>query len=101
MGYRADRMQREESQLNIERVYVMACRAHKLHRARIELISIFEQIILFEEKLPKLKHLIMSNLMASRMFSSAGAEDLKKTQADSTKGTVSDVTTLALLQKQS
>lgn len=82
MGYRADRMQRDESQVNIERVYVMACRAHKLHRARIDLISIFEQIIMFEEKLPKLKQLIMSNLTGSRMINSNGTEDLKKIQTE-------------------
>ena len=49
MGYRVQRMKREESQINIERVYVLACRAHKLHRARIDLLNIFDHIIQFEE----------------------------------------------------
>ena len=55
MGYRVARMQREESEVTIERVYVLACRAHKLHRARIELVTIFDQIVQLEEMLPKLK----------------------------------------------
>ena len=38
MGYRAQRMLRDESQITVERIYVLACRAHKLHRARIELV---------------------------------------------------------------
>ena len=65
MGYRVARMQREESQINIERVYVMTCRAHKLHRARMELINIFDGITQIEELLPKLKRRIMSKLTDS------------------------------------
>ena len=48
MGYRATRMERDESQIDIERVYVMTCRAHKLHRARKDLVEIFLMIQKFE-----------------------------------------------------
>ena len=73
MGYRVARMQREESQINIERVYVMTCRAHKLHRARMELINIFDGITQIEELLPKLKRRIMSKLTDSSVRGSFGA----------------------------
>ena len=58
-------MLRDESQIDIERVYVMACRAHKLHRARIDLLGIFENIIQLEDKLPRVKRLILSKLARS------------------------------------
>ena len=67
MGYRVSRMQRNEEQIDIERVYVMVCRTHKLHRARIELINIFELIIKIEDILPKVKQMIMSKLRVSSM----------------------------------
>lgn len=65
MGYRAKRMQRDETQIDIERVYVMACRAHKLHRARNELVSIFKSICELEELLPRVKQLVMAKLASS------------------------------------
>lgn len=65
MGYRVGRMKREDEDINIERVYVMACRAHKLHRARVDLIGIFDQVMQFEEMLPKVKELIMRKLTDS------------------------------------
>ena len=65
MGYRAERMGRDDSQINVERVYVLACRAHKLQRSRVELINIFENIIKMEEALPRVKQVIMNKLMAS------------------------------------
>lgn len=55
---------------------MLVCRAHKLHRARIDLMSIFDLIVQFEEKLPKIKHLVIRNLsgtgskVGSRMMSS-------------------------------
>ena len=65
MSYRAERMGRGDNQINVERVYVLACRAHKLHRSRVELINIFENIIKMEEALPRVKQVIMNKLMAS------------------------------------
>ena len=65
MGYRVNRMMRDESEIDIERVYVMACRAHKLHRARIDLVGIFDLIIQLEDKLPRIKQLIMNRLARS------------------------------------
>ena len=62
MGYRAKRMKRDESLIDLERVYVMTCRAHKLHRARIELVAIFKSISELEELLPMVKELVMSKL---------------------------------------
>ena len=62
MGYRVERMRREESQIDIERVYTLVCRAHKLYRARIDLVSIFDSIIQFEALLPKVKQQIICKL---------------------------------------
>ena len=55
MGYRARRMQRDDTQIDLERVYVMACRAHKLHRARNDLINVFRMINQVESILPNVK----------------------------------------------
>ena len=73
MGYRAARMEREESQIDVKRVYVMVCRAHKLHRARIELINIFDLIIQLEDLLPRVKSLIMSKLTSQSLRSASCA----------------------------
>lgn len=62
MGYRARRMQRDDKQIDIERVYVMSCRAHKLHRARNELIKIFKMIKQLEDMLPRVKQLVMGKI---------------------------------------
>lgn len=62
MGYRAARMQRDEGQINVERVYVLVCRAHKLQRVRIELVNIFDLIVHFGELLPKIKQSVIRNL---------------------------------------
>ena len=65
MGYRARRMQRDEPEIDIERVYVMACRAHKLYRARTELIDIFKMIDQLDEMLPRVKQSVMGKLAVS------------------------------------
>ena len=65
MGYRVGRMKRDDTEINIERVYVMACRAHKLHRARIELISIFDHVVKFEQMLPRIREQILRRLTDS------------------------------------
>lgn len=83
MGNRVDRMRREESLIDTERVYVLVCRAHKLYRARIDLIRIFDSIIQLEEMLPKLKKLVMSKLAGSSTVKHSTVATNKSTQADS------------------
>ena len=72
MGYRCARMLREENDVTMERVYVLACRAHKLHRARIELVNIFDHIIQLEDMLPKVKQMVMSKLAVSQSLHGVG-----------------------------
>ena len=60
LGYRIDRMQRDESQKNLERCYVLACRAHKLYKARQTLISIFSQIVYLRQEMPIVKKQLLS-----------------------------------------
>ena len=43
----------------------MACRAHKLHRARAELIDIFKMIDALEEMLPRVKQMVLGQLAHS------------------------------------
>eukprot|EP00353_Schmidingerella_taraikaensis_P009226 CAMPEP_0185569100 /NCGR_PEP_ID=MMETSP0434-20130131/1836_1 /TAXON_ID=626734 ORGANISM="Favella taraikaensis, Strain Fe Narragansett Bay" /NCGR_SAMPLE_ID=MMETSP0434 /ASSEMBLY_ACC=CAM_ASM_000379 /LENGTH=71 /DNA_ID=CAMNT_0028183787 /DNA_START=2812 /DNA_END=3027 /DNA_ORIENTATION=- len=43
----------------------MACRAHKLFRARAELIDIFKMIDALEEMLPRVKQSVMGKLAVS------------------------------------
>ena len=62
MGYRARRMQRDGAQIDLERVYIMSCRAHKLHRARGDLIKIFRMIDQVEDILPRVKQLVMAKI---------------------------------------
>ena len=68
MGYRVERMRREESLIDLERVWTLLCRAHKLYRARIDVISILDSIIQLEEMLPKVKQQIMSKLAGSSVI---------------------------------
>ena len=63
-------------------MYVLACRAHKLHRARIELVNIFDQIVQLEEMLPKLKQLIMSKLAGSALKATVASPELYGARAD-------------------
>ena len=55
LGYRLDRMQRDENQKNLDRIYVLACRAHKLYKARQSLIQIFSQIVHLRQEMPIVK----------------------------------------------
>ena len=88
MGYRVDRMRREESQIDIERVYTLVCRAHKLYRARIDLVSIFDSIIQLEEMLPKVKKLIMSEISGSSVIKGSGTSgNVWSSQTDSQNNT--------------
>lgn len=83
LGYRFTRMLREDNELNLERVYTLACRAHKLFRARSELVSIFEQILRFERELPHAKQQIMTHLQrSSRKAIEEGREDRSAVRAE-------------------
>lgn len=41
LGCRLGRMQRRDEDKTLDRIYVLACRAHKLYKAREQLIQIF------------------------------------------------------------
>lgn len=44
LGSRAKRMIREANAKTVERIFVLACRAHKVYRARSDLVSIFKLV---------------------------------------------------------
>ena len=44
LGCRLGRMQRSDGEKTLDRIYILACRAHKLYKAREQLIQIFSQI---------------------------------------------------------
>jgi len=62
LGYRFQRMKKQEHDKNLDRIYVLACRARKLHKSRDELIRIFRLVLRFEKTVPKLRQFLITSL---------------------------------------
>ena len=59
LGSRSKRMLRDDDAKTIDRIYVLACRAHKVYRARADLINIFKLVHKAEVEIPKARKLLI------------------------------------------
>ena len=55
LGGRLGRMKRNDDEKTLDRIYVLACRAHKLYKAREQLIVIFSQIVDLRQEMVQVK----------------------------------------------
>ena len=55
LGGRLGRMQRSDDEKTLDRIYVLACRAQKLYKAREQLIVIFSQIVDLRREMAQVK----------------------------------------------